>query len=642
MQPKLAFIGIPLLREIYNQLIREKKLEGAFMYEEASFEELPATIARLNKEEDIDVVISGSGYIHRLQGTGITVVAINVTGFDVLNALTEMKKKSNRVVFMRFGIPFENVEKYSDTVNMEIVSSFYLNREDARIKIKEFMDRGHDSFIGSGLMCDVVNELGGNFSCYYSRDSVAAAIENGWQLAMSLRTEIDRREQLNIILENSQQGIIAINQQLICTLVNSEAQKILGLKQTNLIHRSVSEFWPLKTINTCLEHAQSKFQVVEKVDQKEFLVDYNVNFVKQSISGLVITFQDISMVRAAEQAVRRNKYDRNFSAEYRFSDIVGSSHLIQSTVYLAQMYAKSDSTVLISGESGTGKELFAQSIHAASIRNQMPFIPVNCAAITGSLLESELFGYEEGAFTGAKKGGKSGLFELAHEGTLYLDEIGEVSFDMQSRLLRVLQEKKIRRVGGSTLSLVDVRIVAATNRDIKKMVLQGTFREDLYFRLNVLPLFVPPLRERIEDLSQLIHYFCTKYLSEDHTERIVEKILNESNQYSWPGNIRELENVVQRLVVIQQCERKEDQEYLAKLTFSDMVVESINRGLPVENRPSQSRPNQLLPENGFRDHKRHLELDYIFQVLDQFKGNKTKAAEFLGISRSTLWKKLNG
>lgn len=225
--------------------------------------------------------------------------------------------------------------------------------------------------------------------------------------------------------------------------------------------------------------------------------------VDHQIRGVVATFQDIKQLQSTEQKIRLKLHEKGLVAKYSFGDIVGESRAIRNTIQIARSYASSQAAVLIHGETGTGKELFAQSIHTVSDRRDGPFVAINCAAVSNNLLESELFGYEAGAFTGASKNGREGLFELAHGGTIFLDEIGEIPRETQVELLRVLQEKEVRRVGGNRVIPVDVRIITATNKDLIQETMEGRFREDLYYRLNVLDLELPPLRERGDDVRIL-------------------------------------------------------------------------------------------------------------------------------------------
>ncbi|WZL74047.1 sigma-54 dependent transcriptional regulator [Clostridiaceae bacterium 35-E11] len=299
--------------------------------------------------------------------------------------------------------------------------------------------------------------------------------------------------------------------------------------------------------------------------------------------------------------------------------IIGDSPKMKEVLEIVDRVAKSTATILITGESGTGKELIANAIHYNSDREKKPYITVNCGAIPESLLESELFGHEKGAFTGAVSK-KPGRFERADEGTIFLDEVGELSPATQVKLLRVLQEKEIERVGGTEVIKVDVRVIAATNRDLKKMTEEGTFREDLYYRLNVIPIELPPLRERKEDILALIDYFIHKYCSEMGREKIClsEDALERLVQYSWKGNIRELENVVERLIILSKG--------------NVIYKEDLPREILSQN--ENTLGFITLPEEGI--HLEEVEKNLIEQALKKTQDNQTKAAQLLGITRHTL------
>jgi transcriptional regulator with GAF, ATPase, and Fis domain len=304
----------------------------------------------------------------------------------------------------------------------------------------------------------------------------------------------------------------------------------------------------------------------------------------------------------------------------RGNQIIGESPQIKEVMDLVNRVAKSNATVLILGESGTGKELVANAIHYNSDRKNKPFVKVNCGALPENLLESELFGHEKGAFTGAISR-KIGRFERAHGGSIFLDEIGEMSFSTQVKLLRVLQEKQIERVGSTEVIDVDVRIIAATNKDLKRLVEEGRFREDLYYRLNVIPIKIPPLRERKQDIPLLVKYFLQKYSLETGRRgmTISDSALDKLKTYSWPGNIRELQNVIERAVILSPGR---------EITEDQLPPEIVKRDRQVE------LDEFKLPKNGVN--LNDLEKSLIKQALDMTNDNQTEAARLLGITRHTL------
>ena len=320
-----------------------------------------------------------------------------------------------------------------------------------------------------------------------------------------------------------------------------------------------------------------------------------------------------------------NMYKRTFekinTAKYTVDDIIGECSIMQDLKDSVRKVAKTNSNVLIMGESGTGKELFAHSIHAGSMRRKAPFVCVNCGSIPEQLIESELFGYEEGAFTGARKGGKVGLFPAAHGGTIFLDEIGELSLPMQVRLLRVLQDREIQRVGSNVREKVNVRVVAATNRNLYQMVKKGEFRSDLYYRLNVVTLHLPLLRERKEDLPLLIQTILSKISKKESLGaiEISREAMDHLLRYDWPGNVRELENVLERAINFTDAGEKIKAKNLPERITGSMVLQTV-------------MPLKELMEN--------TEKDAIKDALLRCRNCKAKAANELGISRTTLYEKM--
>ena len=320
----------------------------------------------------------------------------------------------------------------------------------------------------------------------------------------------------------------------------------------------------------------------------------------------------------------KNTYlQKEISTRGEYLDIVYESEEMEGVIILCEKGAQFKATVLISGESGTGKELIARAIHNMSGRKEAPFIAVNCAAIPETLLESELFGYAKGAFTGAD-GSKRGLIEEAHRGTLFLDEIGEFPLPLQPKLLRVLQEGEIRRLGDTKLIKTDSRVIAATSMDLGQETINGRFRNDLYYRLNVFPISIPPLRERKDDIPPLVRHFINKYrrLLKHRIKDTTPEVMSELMKYDWPGNVRELENVVERAIIL--C----DAEYINKVDLG-----TAQTGLSLI-------PESWIDTMTYDEARQRIERSYIYKALSDARGNRTKAAKLLGISRRSLLYKL--
>ncbi|MHB8984252.1 MAG: sigma-54 interaction domain-containing protein [Carboxydocellales bacterium] len=338
-------------------------------------------------------------------------------------------------------------------------------------------------------------------------------------------------------------------------------------------------------------------------------------------------------------------------ARYSLEQIIGNSVQLVDLKETVMKVAPRKSNILIRGESGTGKELLAHAVHSYSNRRFGPFVKVNCAAIPENLLESELFGYEDGAFTGTRKGGQIGKFELAHKGTIFLDEIGEMSPTMQAKLLRVIQEKVVERLGGGLPRSVDMRIVAATNVNLEELIKYAKFRADLYYRLNVVTLTMPPLRERKEDIDDLVSYFIEKYNHEFGLNilGITPQVRNLFNRYSWPGNIRELENVIERAFNLV------DGQYILPKHLQEHFIEQLNWEVPIEdefpqivdfndiNNSAQKKSDEhktMFGDKTLTDVMDQMEKELIIQALSYSNGIKARAAKLLGISRPNLYKKM--
>jgi len=353
-----------------------------------------------------------------------------------------------------------------------------------------------------------------------------------------------RRHEIQAIVEAVSEGLVAIDAQGRITLLNAAAEAILNLKGKKVLGKKIASVLRpdvpmLKTLKSGQDYDNQEI-VISNGSVKARYVTSGRPLVDQEgkVYGVVASLKDAGQIRALVHWVTR-------PPEMTFSNIIYKSRVMDELVDLANRVSKSDATILLYGESGTGKELFARAIHAASPRRELPFVPINCGALPDSLLESELFGYEEGAFTGSSRGGRMGLFEFAHGGVIFLDEVAEIPTHLQSKLLRALQSGNVRRVGGNEEIKVNVRIIAATNKELGQLVKEQKFREDLYYRLNVIPLTLPPLRQRQEDIEILAQHLLSRQKA-----RITPEAMAIITGHHWPGNVRELENVLERAMAI--------------------------------------------------------------------------------------------
>lgn len=442
---------------------------------------------------------------------------------------------------------------------------------------------------------------------------------------------------LKTLLSSLDEAISVVNTKGEMMFWNEAAEKTYQIKKEEIIGKNIREFFHqedimlLKVLET-QQPVRDRYHIPRP--DKHVLISTSLIYnEKDELAGSLSVEKDItSTIKLNEKLSSTSKELQELKKKMTFNQlddpfhkIKGRNASIQEIIYNAKKVAKTDAAILISGESGVGKELFAQAIHENSKQNGKPFIPINCGAIPNALFESELFGYEPGAYTGAAKGGKPGKIELADQGTLFLDEVGELPLEMQVKLLRALQEKEIFRIGGVTPIKVNVRIIAATNRVLEKMVENRTFRADLYYRLNVFSISIPPLRERKDDIPYLVHHLLKEFTAHYRKPELFihQKAIQRLTDYRWPGNIREMRNIIERLVVLNENNEISEQD--------------VSRILPENTRFIIQREKTVLSLSG---EKEQLERDQILMALQKTYENKSSAAKILGISRATLYKKM--
>ncbi|WP_415875487.1 sigma 54-interacting transcriptional regulator [Clostridium sp.] len=447
-----------------------------------------------------------------------------------------------------------------------------------------------------------------------------------------LNKERNVREILNTILEIVYDGITVVDSNGIITMISTAYAEFLGVDREAAIGKHVTDIIENTRMHIVAKTGIAEVAQLQKIKGK-YMIATRIPIIKEGkVQGAVgkVLFRNIKDFNSLYKKVRKIEKDAQIyggyvkesnSATYSFSNIIGNSKKLEEAKNIARKAALTNSNVLLKGESGTGKELFAHAIHNASDRAHENFVKVNCAAIPMDLLESELFGYEKGSFTGANKEGKIGKFELADGGTIFLDEIGDMPLHMQVKLLRVLQEKEVERIGSVVTKHIDIRVVAATNRNLEDMIKLGEFREDLYYRLNVVTINIPPLRERPDDIvtltSFLIDKICNKL--DKKISGISSKAMNYMKRYRWEGNVRQLENVLERAINLVEYDEEIGLEHLPQDIIGN-IIES-----PIEK---------------LEDTLNKAEKEAILDALRVFNGNKSKAAKALNISRTTLYEKM--
>jgi len=494
----------------------------------------------------------------------------------------------------------------------------------------------------SGRLLGVIDLSGPARTFHQNLLGVAAGMANTAMTRLILKKKgqelslVDKR--FSLLFNNVSDGIIEVDARGVIKRVNPAANRLFKMPVQEMIGRTVERLpgWDSIPIMSLLRgnRLDCEYSWSIKGERKKFLVcGESLKDADGAVAGGVIIVKSLDehkvLVKGGAETLTRS------AACFQFADIIGDSPAFVEAVQIARLAAKSFSSVLLQGECGTGKEVFAQAIHNESARKRGPFIAVNCGAIPRDLIGSELFGYEEGAFTGARRGGRAGKFEIAAGGTLFLDEVGDMPLEQQVALLRVLQEKKVVRIGGNREIPVDVRVICATNRNLLAEVIKGNFRQDLYYRLNVITINIPPLRERGEDIIPLFYHFLRKHEAERGCKFEIEpQVFGYLRQYHWPGNVRELENVVERLANLTQ----------------DGVIKAGS--LPPEIRfPGQFAPRGSLVEDTVQEGQRldrkarkrenaQLERQKIVCLLNRHHGNVSKAARELGVSRNTLYRKM--
>ncbi len=445
------------------------------------------------------------------------------------------------------------------------------------------------------------------------------------------------------VLENINDGILISDSSLNIVFINKTATLILGVKPQDVLGNNIESLNSEFKVNLLLQSQETLVKNVISINNSEItLIRGLIELNRDSFASYIILqkqdhfedehmhmfldYMEKTMLKGRRKPVNESldeQYKRG-TARYCFKNIVGNNQSLIKQKEMASKAARTISTVLITGESGTGKEMFAHAIHNLSPRCQGPFIKVNSAAVPETLLESELFGYAEGAFTGALKEGKPGKFELADQGTIFLDEIADMSLSMQAKLLRVLQEKEVERVGGTSATKVDVRVIAATNQDLPQLVIQNKFREDLYYRLNVIVLNLCPLRERSDDIALLSNAILRRLNHKLGTqvENINNEVLRHFSVYDWPGNVRELENTIERAI-----------------NFCDgNTIDTSNIPTHILSKP---QPGPVKPLNTLEKMLEQHEKEVISSTLQSCGGNKSRAARTLDIHRSVLYRKMN-
>ncbi|WP_246793169.1 propionate catabolism operon regulatory protein PrpR [Burkholderia perseverans] len=663
LRPRIWAVGISRLRALFRDLADEYDERADLRIVTRGYDEAIAALATSGAERPDAIVAAGSNGMYLKTHVEVPVVLVSPTGYDLLHALARARRDAaSPVALVNYGDTPAELRRFAAAFGLDIVFASYQSRQEAEARVYELRDRGIDTVVGPGLVTDLAASAGMSAVFLYSHASVRAAVDTALEVAHATHAETLRRQRLDNLLQHLRDGVVALDALGRVEAINARLALALGVDPQAAVGRALDELTPELT---ALRAADG--DTLATVRGVRYVVHRGPLAASGAATGSVLTFQESRAVERLDRTLRSQPHAQRFSARYRLDDVLGESAPMQRVRELARRYAKSDATVLVLGESGTGKEMIAQSLHALSARSPFPFVAMNCGAFPEALLESELFGYDDGAFTGARRGGKAGLFEAAHRGTLFLDEIGEMPLSLQSRLLRVLQEREVVRLGSTEPIRIDVRIVAATHRSLLAAVEAGTFRADLYYRLNILNIALPPLRERPADIAALAAELlaqaarreprlAARLRGADDAARAVAPLAAALARHRWPGNVRELQNVIERLAVeladgnADLAPTPETLRAIAPEVFAAPGGEAGSGAGATGSEAARGRPRAdvgappsdpaqaAAPTLGER--RRRVEADEIRTVLDACGGDRERACAVLGISKTTLWRKL--
>jgi len=578
------------------------------------------------------VIISRGGTASIIRKhVNIPILEAKVTSHDLLRVIAPYRNQKKTLGVIGYESIVRGCRRTCELLNIameDIIISNDFNEDVDWLAVQNKAQNlvsahGIKNIIGDTLIASKLTFKNTNVHLITSgKEALLETIDEARHIVQVREEERAVAERFKTVINIVREGIIAVDEHEQITVINPTAEAIFNLTANDILGQPIEKFIDHFHIGRILKSGRAEMNQVQKISRGYILSNQIPIQVDGEIKGVVATFQEIKKIQDAEQSIRQNLYTKGFVTKYRFSHFITSDPAAKQMIHLARNYAKANATVLIQGESGTGKEIVAQSIHSDSRRANGPFVAINCAALPPQLLESELFGYVEGAFTGAKKGGKPGLFELAHRGTIFLDEVGDIDSVLQGRLLRVLQEKQVMRIGSDAIIPVDIRIIAATNRDLNELVTQGRFRMDLYYRLNVLNLRTIPLRERNQDIMLLTAHFLKEFGAEYGCclENLPVEMMDRLAQHHWPGNVRELKNVIERIVV--QAGNKQPSFSTTKLILEDLRL--------------NSEPLPATHEGFLTGNLQEIKRKAILTILAEEEYNKTRTAKRLGIDRSTI------
>ena len=570
----------------------------------------------------------------------IPTICLDISGYDMLRAVIECQKlfHPGKIAICGFESRLFEAEEICRMVGVNAAVFAPVLHDDLEKTMERILASGCDAVVGGYSACILAEHKGiPSVVIKTGQETVARAVAEAVRTVDRIRGERVIPQMYKTIIYSSEDGLLYVDRNGVIRVRNRVVRQMNG--DVSLMDRKLKTVLPYlyKDFETVMTGGLEQSGRILTIPGTKTRVSVSCRPViaNKEISGAVICLSDITLIQNLESQIRRKLSERGLKARYTFDDILHESGTMKETIETARRYAATDSNVIIVGETGTGKELFAQSIHNSSRRKNGPFVAINCAALPENLLESELFGYVEGAFTGTSRGGKMGLFEQAHGGTLFLDEVEEISLSTQSKLLRTLQEKQVRRIGDNKVIDIDVRILSATNKSITRLSEEGGFRKDLMYRLDVLRLFLPPLRQRERDVEFLFCHLLGKLCQDMGVKAPVTEpeALELLYQYPFMGNIRELGNIAERALVLG------DGSILTKEELSRALYPRDLEEAGMEERKTETKESgtacTAFPADPLRP-----EQERILEALERCGGSRVRAAGLLGMDRSTLWRKM--
>lgn len=612
------------------------KQEKLFRVVEADLEEARRLLEK-NAGDAVKVIVSRGGTAGLLDSvTDLPVVRIQVSVMDVMQAVLQV---SDRDSVHKIGIAgFDNMvygcEEIEKILGMHFVEFVVRDEWEAEEKIQLAIQQGVDVLVGDAVSVRVAKKYGLKGKAIESgKQAILQALQEAVLISRVVQQDEVKSRMLSSVINKSQDGIVAVNGENKIILFNPEAELMFHRVRYEVMGKPLQEFCSLLQGKKLRDDGETMIDLYGK----QMLVKLS-SIQNGNSSFTIYTLQQVSEVQRLEQSIRKKLMAKGLTAKYRMEDVVGISRACQNMKNKAARYALTDSTILITGESGTGKEMLVQSIHNMSQRAAGPFVAVNCAALPENLLESELFGYVDGAFTGARKGGRQGVFEMAHGGTLFLDEVGEMPISLQSRLLRVLQEREVMPLGSESIIPVDVRVIAATNQNLADMVARGEFRQDLYYRLNILRIHMPTLAERRDDIPLLARSMMKKMQKlNPQLTSLTDAAADFLQQLPWPGNIRQLGNMIERIMLLTDG-TEIDRPDIQAACEDDVEIQPLPRNSQVVPVTQATMMAEHETEDGHV--LRSVEEETMYRVLQEEDYNYSRAAKRLGIHRTTLWRKM--